>query len=272
MPADRRVDDSEAEEGAEEADREVTPVGRVSKNLLELSSANEQNQNTRAYQAPAELLELARRQRERAQAKAAGKPTESKAPPVSPELEAEAAPPRPIGESLAPRQSLPARTSLPAGASLPARDRPTRRPGRKSEEGAESSAPSISVEPASSSDSMNFGADSEQSESSGEDAAPPVARSRPSRALSEEAPPASAPRPPKSLRELMRSTSDPEAPRSLAAPSEVSYGPADSEPRSSESATSSGPRTSYLVTLVLLFIALGFALAKWQALEALLRR
>ncbi|HEU4579551.1 MAG TPA: hypothetical protein VFS67_14935 [Polyangiaceae bacterium] len=44
-------------------DHEQTIVGAVAQNLLELSSENEE-ENTRAYQAPPELVDLARRQRE----------------------------------------------------------------------------------------------------------------------------------------------------------------------------------------------------------------
>ncbi|MEO8178932.1 MAG: hypothetical protein ABI895_08875 [Deltaproteobacteria bacterium] len=60
---------------APERDHEQTIVGEVSKGLLELSGEDEE-ENTRAYQAPAELIELARREREerrQAQAGSGGK-------------------------------------------------------------------------------------------------------------------------------------------------------------------------------------------------------
>src|SRR4051812_31698466 len=139
------------EDEASDDEREVTPVGQASKALLELSSSSG-DQNTRAYQAPRELLDLARRQQaKRAQARAAGgsqqpsaaplpaaslQPSAAPSPaaslqPPSPRLvDDDAAPPRPIGES------------------SPPRDRATQRPGR-SQRIAESSTPSISVGPVS---------------------------------------------------------------------------------------------------------------------------
>jgi hypothetical protein len=63
-----RLDESE-DEGAParaaqpDQDHEQTIVGAVPQNLLELSSEDE-DENTRAYQAPPELVDLARRQRE----------------------------------------------------------------------------------------------------------------------------------------------------------------------------------------------------------------
>jgi hypothetical protein len=252
--------------------------------LLELSSSNG-DQNTRAYQAPRELLDLARRQQaKRAQARAAAgslqpraaplpaaslqpsaapQPATSFRPSASPRLaEDDAAPPRPIGES------------------MPPRDRPTRRPAR-SQRIEESSTPSISVGPASSS---LEGIDSEGelevpgSESSERisvnDAAPSVARSRPSRSLSDEAPPSSlsssSEAPPASLSELVRAANAPGAEPPVAAPSSRGALP--------ESAAASSLRRpqrmplSVLVMIISICLLIGFVLAKWRGLELLLPR
>jgi hypothetical protein len=57
--------DSLSPEAKEDHDREDTIVGQVSKSLLDLSSEDQDDgENTRAYQAPQELIDLARRQRE----------------------------------------------------------------------------------------------------------------------------------------------------------------------------------------------------------------
>jgi hypothetical protein len=76
--------DSSPPVGIDELDeREDTIVGEVPKNLLELSSAGDEN--TRAYTAPQELIELARRKREerqQARGHSAAPRVESAAPPV----------------------------------------------------------------------------------------------------------------------------------------------------------------------------------------------
>lgn len=223
----------------EEEEPEVTPVGDASKVLLELSSGGDQN--TRAYQAPRELLELARRkQAARAQSKSQA--------PVIRSADDDAAPPRPIGES------------------LPPRGRPTHKPGR-AQSVDESSAPSISVQPASGGleaiDSFEAGRDTPVS---GNDAAPSVARSRPSRALSED--PGAAPAPSSaSLAELVREASHPSSPSSLAAPNVPDSAVASS-------ASNSSPRLplSALAVLVGICLAIGFILAKWKGLDLLFRR
>ena len=271
------------EEGISDDEREVTPVGQTSKALLDLSSSSG-DQNTRAYQAPRELLDLARRQQaKRAQARsatgslqpsaaplpaaslqpsAAPKPAASLQPPASAIAEDDAAPPRPIGES------------------MPPRDRPTRRPAR-SQRVAESSTPSISVRPASSSlEGIDSAGELEApySESSDpisvNDAAPSVARSRPSRSLSDEPAPSSASSSPEaapaSLSELVRATNDPDAQPSIAA--------ASSRPAVPDSAAASSARQpqrmplSVLVMIISICLLIGFVLAKWRGLELLLPR
>jgi hypothetical protein len=239
MAADRGGDSSEEQPDADD-DHEVTPVGHASKVLLELSSSGEQN--TRAYQAPRELLELARRK----QAARAQMPSQA---PVIRSVEDDAAPARPIGES------------------LPPRERSTHKPVRL-DSMAESSAPSISVEPASSSlealDAFEAGLDSAESAS---DAAPSVARSRPSRAQSED--PAAVPAPSSaSLADLVREASSPSVPSSLAAPSVPDSAAAAS------SRTNASPRLplSTLAVIVGICLAIGFILAKWRGLDLLLRR
>jgi hypothetical protein len=68
----------------ENDDRDVTIVGQVPRKLLELSSSGGGDENTRAYQAPQELIELAKRKREeRLQARNAALNNPSAAPPVS---------------------------------------------------------------------------------------------------------------------------------------------------------------------------------------------
>jgi hypothetical protein len=288
--------DSPGTHNEEESDdeREVTPVGQASKALLELSTSNG-DQNTRAYQAPRELLDLARRQQaKRAQARAAAgslqpsaapqpaaslqpsaaprpaaslqpsaapRPAASLQPPVSPRLvDDDAAPPRAIGES------------------MPPRDRPTQRPGR-SQRMAESSTPSISVESMSGSleglDSTSGleTPDSEQSDPlSVNDAAPSVARSRPSRALSDEAAPSStsssSEAPPASLSDLVRAANEPDAQPSIAVPSSRGALP-DSAAASSARQPQRMP-LSVLVMIISICLLIGFVLAKWRGIELLL--
>jgi hypothetical protein len=230
------------EEPAAEDDHEVTPVGHASRVLLELSSSGDQN--TRAYQAPRELLELARRKQ------AARLQTPSQAPVIRP-AEDDAAPPRPIGES------------------IPPRERPTHKPARtKSVD--EASAPSISVEPASGSlEAIDSFEAARETPTSANDAAPSVARSRPSRSRSED--PADVPAPSSaSLSELVREASNPSAPSALAARS----APGVPDSAAASSASSATPRLplSALAVIVGICLAIGFILAKWRGLEVLLRR
>jgi hypothetical protein len=241
MAGDRNNSSSKEHPDAED-DHEVTPVGDASRVLLELSSSGDQN--TRAYQAPRELLELARRKQ------AARALTPSQAPVLEP-VEDDAAPPRPIGES------------------LPPRERPTRRPVR-SDSMAESSAPSISVEPASSSlEAVEAVEAAMAAPTSANDAAPSVARSRPSRSLSEEPGAAAAPSS-ASLSNLVREASNPDSSSSLAAPSVPQA--ADSAVASSR--TNASPRLplSTLAVIVGICLAIGFILAKWRGLDLLLKR
>ncbi|MEO8177231.1 MAG: hypothetical protein ABI895_00220 [Deltaproteobacteria bacterium] len=279
MAADRSSTSSEQEPDAED-DHEVTPVGDASKVLLELSSTGDQN--TRAYQAPRELLELARRQQAaraltRSQAplttpSQAPPMTPAQAPPMTPArapvmtparapairpVEDDAAPPRPIGES------------------LPPRERPTRRPVR-SDSMAESSAPQITIEPASSSlEAVEAAKESDAFEAgmnapgSVNDAAPSVTRSRPSRALDED--PGAAPAPSSaSLSDLVREASRPDSSSSLAAPRVPNA--ADSAAASSRTHPAQRLPLAALAVIVGICLAIGFILAKWRGLDLLLPR
>jgi hypothetical protein len=327
MSADPTANDSQRPgQELEAVDSEVTPVGGTSKKLLELSEGGDQN--TRAYQAPRELIELARRQRalgfrpsqpvegrlpaappvpvqsvrpepvaskpavsSQKAAAAASKPVISSqrsssqrasSPKVSDSeskeaassqkrrtrpvslspsdfSEGDAAPPRPIAESVGPR------------------DRPTRRPGR-SEENVESSGPSISYQPAStrSADSVEaIGEDVGSSPALDADAAPPVARSRPSRALSSEPSSASPARPPASLSDLARAASDRSAAPSVAAP-HPRLPANDLEPPMpsslSTNVTTLMSRSYFWAIVFVLFIVVGFALARWRVLDLVLPR
>lgn len=321
----------------EPVDSEVTPVGGTSKKLLELSEGGDQN--TRAYRAPRELLELARRQRalgvrhsQPAEARLSAAPPvpvhsappppaarpatrhprgpAAAAPPVasshgqrssrpsapasnasqqsstaggavdnrdssdvassqkrrvrpvslSPSdfSEGEAAPPRPIAEALGPR------------------DRPTRRPGR-SEESAESSAPSISYQPASSRsaysvEALEHAASQRAASQPGlvGDAAPPVARSRPSHALSSEPSSASPVRPASSLAELVKATGDVGAAPSVPVPSPANDLDAAIPSSLSTDMTMARNRLYLWAIVFALFILLGFLLARWHVLDLVL--
>jgi hypothetical protein len=146
---------------------------------------------------------------------------------------------------------------------------------------AESSTPSISVESMSGSlegiDSSGEleAPDSESSERiSVNDAAPSVARSRPSRSQSDAPAPSSesssSEAPPASLSELVRAANDPDASPSIAAPSSRGALP--------ESAAASSVRQpqrmplSVLVMIISICLLIGFVLAKWRGLELLLPR
>jgi hypothetical protein len=233
------------EEAAEEEDREVTPVGRAPEGLLELAATGDQN--TRAYQAPQELLELARRQQAK---RAQGGHSRPAAAPVR-AMDADAAPPRPISES------------------LPPRERPTRGPAGSQR--LESSTPSISIGPASS--SLEAIESSERSldplQSSAADAAPSVARSRPSRLDEEAGVPSSSSA--ASLSDLAQAAADPDAPPSTAAPSPDAVAP---ESAASSSFRALGQRLplAALAVLVGICLAIGFILAKWRGLDHLFPR
>jgi hypothetical protein len=244
MAADRSGNQSE-EQAAEEEDREVTPVGRAPQDLLELASTGDLN--TRAYQAPQELLELARRQQAK---RARGTPSLPVAAPVR-NADADAAPPRPIGES------------------LPPRDRPTRRPARA--ERLASSTPSISVGIASGSrEAIDSARSYDAPVSSADDAAPSVARSRPSR-LNEEldAPSSSSPG---SLSDLARAASDPDTPPATAAPSPSTAVPESAASSSIRSQQGQRLPLAALAVIVGICLAIGFILAKWRGLDLLFPR
>jgi hypothetical protein len=118
-------------------DREDTLVGAVPKRLLELTAHTDEN--TRAYQAPRELLELARRQREeRLAARTAGNSaspaegalgeSDDAAPPVArsqgPQGEAHSLTPRPTGGAPAGADDREAADSEGDPDSFPAADEP----------------------------------------------------------------------------------------------------------------------------------------------------
>jgi cobalamin biosynthesis Mg chelatase CobN len=146
---------------------------------------------------------------------------------------------------------------------------------------AESSTPSISVESISGSfeglDSAS-GVETPDSEPSDpisvNDAAPSVARSRPSRSLSDDPAPSSASSssaaPPASLSELARAASDPDAQPSIAAPSSRGALP-DSAAASSARQPQRMP-LSVLVMIISICLLIGFVLAKWRGVELLLPR
>jgi len=243
MAAERSGNQRE-EDAAEEEDREVTPVGHAANDLLELAATGDQN--TRAYQAPQELLDLARRQQAE---RTPGTPSSPAAAPVRAE-DADAAPPRPISES------------------LPPHERPTRRPARS--ERLESSTPSISVGPASSS-LEGIGA-SESSfdalQSSAEDAAPSIARSRPSHLDEDADEPSSSSA--ASLSDLAQAALDPDAPSATAASPDA----ADPESGPSSSLRGMNQRLplAALAVIVGICLAIGFILAKWRGLDQLFPR
>jgi hypothetical protein len=295
MAADSPGAHQDEDEEPAEDEREVTPVGQASKALLELSSSSG-DQNTRAYQAPRELLDLARRQQaKRAQACAAAgslQPSAAPSPAASLQPSAAPSPAASLQPSAAPQRAAslqpPASPRLldddaapprPIGESVPPRDRPTRRPAR-SQRIAESSTPSISVEPASSSlEGINSDGELEAPEPessdriSVNDAAPSVARSRPSRSLSDAPAPSSvsssSEAPPASLSELVRAVSASD-PASSAAPSARAAVP-DSAAASSARQPQRMP-LPVLVMIISICLLIGFVLAKWRGLELLLPR
>jgi hypothetical protein len=176
-----------------EDDREDTLVGEVAKDLLDLSSM-EGDENTRAYQAPAELIELARRQREE-RLLAKGKP--ARAPALSsPSRAAAAAPSRApaVSQSAAPPVN-PSRAPAanPSGAR---RGRSTPAPCRGST--ANTFRPQRGVAAAATASDADLEElrtatvpmvmDSVPPSSDADGAAPPVARSRPTRSMVSEEP------------------------------------------------------------------------------------
>jgi hypothetical protein len=260
-----------------EDDREDTLVGEVAKDLLDLSSM-EADENTRAYQAPQELIELARRQREErllAKGKPAGGPavsTASRAPAVSasraPAVSASGAPAaHPSRAPAAHPSGAPAR-SFNSGPPAVDRTANTFRP-----KGAAAALSEDQDEPRAGTPPI----DTIPTQGNADDAAPPVARSRPTRGVVSEEPSArpSAPRASASLSELARAASEHDAPDSMPAVSEV-MGPED-EPVSALPPLSSDQapwftRNRRWLLLAVLFIGVGFVLARWRGLDLLLPR
>lgn len=269
-----------------EDDREDTLVGEVAKDLLDLSSM-EGDENTRAYQAPAELIELARRQREE-RLLAKGKPARapamsnaSRAPAVhpsrAPAAHASRAPA--VNASGAPAvNSSQAPAANPSGAPArsfnsgpPAVDRTanTFRP-----KGAAAALNAVNQDELR---TATVPMDTIPTDGDADDAAPPVARSRPTRGAVSEEPSArpSTPRAPASLSELARAASDHDAPDSIPAVSEVmgqQDEPVSALPPLSNHQTPWFTRNRGWTLVAVLFIAVGFALARWRVLDLLLPR
>jgi hypothetical protein len=215
------LDSLPAETAQQDHDHEDTIVGKVPKDLLDLSSEDEE-ENTRAYQAPQELIDLARRQREeRRQAQAgSGQQRNAKA---------------------AFRDSLP----------------PTAR--RAPDDGPQSDISTATVPTVA---TILSG-----------DAAPPVELSRPARGSGAPGAGQRGRGPAPSLSELAREVSERRIPGSLAPASDVvgRGGTWDSGPPASLSSYQTPWLTRGRVwgLLVGLFIAVGYALARWRGLDLL---
>jgi hypothetical protein len=135
-------------------EHEATIVGRVPDNLLELSGGGDE---TRAFTAPRELIELAKRKREERRESKAPQETELRAtqrPPAHQEPEAQAAPavqmdsnpPRAIEDDAAPPVARTLSGEMEAVA-LPSRRTPDSEP--PASDPPEASAPTIEIEPGS---------------------------------------------------------------------------------------------------------------------------
>jgi hypothetical protein len=203
----------------EDHDHEDTIVGKVSKDLLDLSSEDEE-EHTRAYQAPQELIDLARREREERRQKAgSGQKRDAKA---------------------AFRDSLPP-TARRAPDDAPQSDIST------------ATVPVVGSIPSG-------------------DAAPPVELSRPARGSS---PPGAKQRgrgTAPSLSDLAREISERRIPGSLAPASDVAYGGTSESAPSAPLARYQTPRLTrgrVWGLLVGLFIAVGYALARWRGIDLL---
>jgi len=257
-----------------EDDREDTLVGEVAKDLLDLSSM-EGDENTRAYQAPAELIELARRQREErllakgkpARAPALSSPSRAAAatPSHAPAVSQSAAPP--VNPSRAPAASPSGAPARSFNSGPPAVDRTANTFRPKRGVAAAATASDADLEELRTA-TVPMVMDSIPPASDADGAAPPVARSRPTRSMVSEEPSAkkSAPKTPASLSELARAASERDAPDSMPAVSEVM----GREPSSAVPPLSSEPVPWYTrrrwVLIGLLFIAVGYALARWRDL------
>jgi hypothetical protein len=251
-----------------EDDREDTLVGEVAKDLLDLSSM-ESDENTRAYQAPQELLELARRQREE-RLLAKGKP--ARASTVSnasraPAVKASGAPP--VDPSRAPAASPSGAPARSFNSGPPAVDRTanTFRP-----KGAAAALNAVDQdEPR----AAALPIDTIPTPGDADDAAPPVARSRSIRGTVSEEPSArpSSPRGSASLSELARAAQEHDAPDSMPAISEaIAQEQPHSLPPLSSERTPWFIRHRLWMLMAATFIAVGFALARWRGLDVLLPR
>lgn len=136
---------------------EPTIVGKVSENLLELSSGAGGDENTRAFTAPRELIELAKRKREERlygasapeedQARSTARPQKASASDGSSDLRAPAAPNVPL-DSTPPSEDIPD-AAPPVAHSHASELDPASRPALPSRQLAPESGPEIEIDPAS---------------------------------------------------------------------------------------------------------------------------
>jgi hypothetical protein len=136
---------------------EPTIVGKVSENLLELSSTGGGDENTRAFTAPRELIELAKRKREERlhgasgreedHARSTARPQKLSARGEASDLEAPAAPSVSV-DSLPPSEDMPD-AAPPVAHSHASELDPAPRPALASPKFAPESGPEIEIDPAS---------------------------------------------------------------------------------------------------------------------------
>ena len=136
---------------------EPTIVGKVPDNLLELSSGGGGDENTRAFTAPRELIELAKRKREERlygagpsaddQARSTARPQKVSTSDDVSDLKAPAAPNVPV-DSLPPSEDIPD-AAPPVAHSHASELDPASRPALASQKVAPESGPDIEIDPAS---------------------------------------------------------------------------------------------------------------------------
>jgi hypothetical protein len=150
-PLQFRSDDDERA-----SEPEPTIVGKVSENLLELSSAAGGDENTRAFTAPRELIELAKRKREERlhgvaaeedHARSTARPQKGSASDGASDLRAPAAPNVPV-DSMPPSEDIPD-AAPPVAHSHASELDPASRPALPSRKLAPESGPEIEIDPAS---------------------------------------------------------------------------------------------------------------------------
>jgi hypothetical protein len=249
------------EDDERQADHEATMVGQVPRNLLELSSSGDEN--TRAYTAPQELIELAKRKREeRLNAKVAPEAhsKETERPPAQQRRAAAAksAKPSEVPAPLTRRADPAAAPSWPEEDSAPAvakSDQPSEVAAALARRAAPAAAPSRPEE----------------------DSAPAVLRTNSGEMeavrSSERAPPSAAP---SVAGEALDFDEPPSEPASVE-PAPAVRARADMSPASVALSLSSY-KTPWLTAprrwalLVALFVLVGLVLSRWRAIEALLLR